>query len=563
MHRMTGAEIIVGLLERQGVRALSGIPGGMNLPLYDALSQSQMIRHILARHEQGAGFIAQGMARISGRPEVCLATSGPGATNILTAVADAKLDSVPMVCITGQVPLGMIGTDAFQEVDTYGMSIPVTKHNFLVRTAAELLEVIPEAFRVAGSGRPGPVLVDVPKDVQNQVIEFEVWPEPGCPDRCPPVDSSDVERAAVMINAAHRPLLYLGGGVIQANASGAATRLAEKAGLPAVMTLMGLGALSSIHPRSLGMLGMHAARHTNMALEECDLLIAAGVRFDDRATGKLAHFCPNARIIHIDIDASEIDKLRRVQVGIVGNVREVFRALLPLVDERPRSPWLERVEQLRLEYPLATPGAEDPSTPYGLIRLAASLLDEEAIIATDVGQHQMWTAQAYPHRRPRRWLTSGGLGTMGFGLPAAIGASLAAPGCPVVCFSGDGSIMMNLQELATAVEEQANVKIIVMNNNTLGLVRQQQDLFYGRRVFASRFRNRVDFVRIAEGFGMRAYDLGNCTDPAKVLERAFQEPGPCLVHAPINASETVYPMVPPGAANRDMIGGEVHACAKA
>ena len=563
MHRKTGAEIIVGLLERQGVRTLSGIPGGMNLPLYDALSQSQMIRHILARHEQGAGFIAQGMARISGRPEVCLATSGPGATNILTAVADAKLDSVPMVCITGQVPVPMIGTDAFQEVDTYGMSIPVTKHNFLVRTAAELLDTIPEAFRIAGSGRPGPVLVDVPKDVQNQTAAFEAWPEPGRPDRAPDLNPTDLQHAAAMINAAERPLFYLGGGVIQANAGGAATRLAEKAGIPAVMTLMGLGAVPSNHPRALGMLGMHAARHTNMALEECDLLIAAGVRFDDRATGRLAHFCPGAKVIHIDIDASEIDKLRKVELGITGNVRDVLRALLPMVGEQPRTCWLDRIEELRQVHPLAMPGANDPATPYGIIRLAAGLLDEEAIIATDVGQHQMWTAQAYPHRRPRRWLTSGGLGTMGFGLPAAIGASLAAPGRPVVLFSGDGSIMMNIQELATAVEEQANVKIIVLNNNALGLVRQQQNLFYGRRVFAAHFRNRVDFVRVAEGFGMRGYDLAGCADPAALLERAFLEPGPCLVHAPINADETVFPMVPPGAANRDMIGGEIHACANA
>ncbi len=563
MYRKTGAEIIVGLLERQGVRALSGIPGGMNLPLYDALSQSQMIRHILARHEQGAGFIAQGMARISGRPEVCLATSGPGATNIVTAVADAKLDSVPLVCITGQVPLGMIGTDAFQEVDTYGMTIPLTKHNFLVRTAAELLEVVPEAFRIAWSGRPGPVLIDVPKDVQNQAVEFEAWPEPGRPDRCPDVNPAELQQAAAMIDAAQRPLFYLGGGVIQANAGGVATRLAEKAGIPVVMTLMGLGAVPSNHPRALGMLGMHGARHTNLALEECDLLIAAGVRFDDRATGRLAQFCPNAKIIHIDIDTSEIDKLRVAQLGIFGNVREVFRGLLPLVEEHAQTPWLERVEALRSAHPMVMPGADDPSTPYGLIRLAASLLDEEAIIATDVGQHQMWTAQAYPHRRPRCWLTSGGLGTMGFGLPAAIGASLAAPGRTVVSFSGDGSIMMNLQELATAVEEQANVKVIVMNNNTLGLVRQQQDLFYGQRVFASRFRNKVDFVRIAKGFGMRAHDLAGCANPAELLERAFQEPGPCLVHAPIDAAETVYPMVPPGAANRDMIGGEFHACTNA
>jgi len=562
MPKRTGAEIIVRLLERQGIRVVAGIPGGANLPLYDALSHSGTIRHVLARHEQGAGFIAQGMARATGRPAVCLATSGPGATNVLTAIADAKLDSIPIVCVTGQVPRAMIGTDAFQEVDTYGLSIPITKHNFLVRSAAELLDAIPRAFRIAASGRPGPVLIDVPKDVQMEAVDFETWPEPGRPDPSPRFSQADVERAAAMINAARRPILYLGGGVIHSGAAGPAVVLAERAAIPATMTLMALGAMPFDHPRALGMLGMHGARFTNLALEECDLLVAAGVRFDDRATGRVAAFCPNAQIVHIDIDPSELDKIKAAHVGIVGDLRDVLEALLPRIEPNPREEWSERIAALKQRHPLQMPGADDPRTPYGLILQAAAALGDEAIVATDVGQHQMWTAQAYPFRRPRQWLTSGGLGTMGFGLPAAIGAALACPDRTVVCFSGDGSLMMNIQELATAAEENANVKIIVLNNNALGLVRQQQHLFYGRRIYASDFRSQVDFVRIAEGFGVRACDLAAEGDPREALVRALREPGPCLIHAPIDTNEKVYPMVPPGAANRDMIGGETHAAAR-
>ncbi len=563
MITMTGAQIIIRLLERQGVQTIAGIPGGANLPIYDALSQSRTIRHVLARHEQGAGFIAQGMARVTGSPEVCFATSGPGATNILTAIADAKLDSIPLICITGQVPSAMIGTDAFQEVDTYGASIPITKHNFLVRSAARLLEVIPESFRIAGSGRPGPVLIDVPKDVQNEVIEFEAWPEPGRPDPPPDFDLADVAQAAELINAARRPVLYLGGGVIHSGAGGLAARLASKSSIPTTMTLMALGAIPTDHPLSIGMLGMHAARYTNLALEECDLLIAAGVRFDDRATGNVAQFCPHAKVIHIDIDHSELNKLKAAHLGIVGDVGEVLRALLPMVEENPRTEWLAFVGDLKHKHPLRMPGADDPRTPYGLIIQVAGLLGDETIIATDVGQHQMWTAQAYPLRRPRHWLTSGGLGTMGFGLPTAIGAALARPDRTVVCFSGDGSLMMNIQELATAVEEKVNVKIILMNNKSLGLVHQQQDLFYGKRIFAVDYRMQVDFIKIAEGFGMKAYDLAAGDDPRATLACAFGEPGPCLIHARIDPNEKVYPMVAPGAANREMIGGEAHVSAHA
>ena len=552
---LTGAQIVVRLLERQGVRTLAGIPGGAILPIYDALSKSELIHHVLARHEQGGGFIAQGMARATGLPAVCMASSGPGATNLLTAIADAKLDSSPLVAITGQVPRAMIGTDAFQEVDTYGLSIPITKHNFLVNAAVDLLEIIPRAFRIAASGRPGPVLVDIPKDVQNQLVEVAEWPAPGGAEQVPPPAAAAVERAAAMINAAARPILYLGGGVVHSGASGLAVAFAEKCRLPTVMTLMALGAMPVDHPLSLGMLGMHGARCTNLALDECDLLIAVGARFDDRATGKVAGFCPQAQIIHIDIDPSELDKIKTAHVGIAGDVRTVLEMLLPALAVVERGDWLARVASLKAAQPLRTPGIDDPRTPYGLIRAVADCLDDAATITTDVGQHQMWVAQAYPLRRPRQWLTSGGLGTMGFGMPAAIGAALAEPERTVVCFTGDGSILMNVQELVTAAEENVNVKIVLMNNSSLGLVFQQQTMFYGERIYASKFKGMPDFVRVAEGFGVAAIDLDQEVEPLAALARALSTPGPMLIHASIAMHEQVLPMVPPGAANKEMIGG--------
>lgn len=551
---LTGAQIVVRLLERQGVRKLAGIPGGAILPFYDALSQSTLIHHVLARHEQGAGFMAQGMARVTGEVAVCLATSGPGATNLLTAIADAKLDSIPLVAITGQVPTSMIGTDAFQEVDTYGLSIPITKHNFMVNSAEELLEIIPLAFRLAASGRPGPVLVDIPKDVQNQPIEVREWPEPGVADAFAPPNTKLIASAATMISEAERPILYLGGGVVHSGASVHAVELAEKASLPTVMTLMALGAMPADHPLSLGMLGMHGARCTNLALEECDLLIAVGARFDDRVTGKVAAFCPQAKIIHIDIDPSELDKIKTAHVGITGDVKAVLAQLMPQIKNSLREPWLSRVAELKVAHPLRMPGVDDPRTPYGLIRAVADCLDDEATICTDVGQHQMWVAQAYPMRRPRQWLTSGGLGTMGFGLPSAIGAALAEPDRTVVCFSGDGSILMNIQELATAAEEGANVKVVLMNNSTLGLVFQQQNLFYGERAFSSKFKGVPNFIKVAEGFGWQTLDLDQSDDPKTALRKALSSRGPTLIHASIDRQEQVLPMVAPGAANKDMIG---------
>lgn len=553
-QRFTGAQLIIHLLERQGITTIAGIPGGAALPLYDALSQSTTIRHILARHEQGAGFMAQGMARANGKAAVCIASSGPGATNLVTAIADAKLDSIPLVCITGQVPSSMIGTDAFQEVDTYGISIPITKYNHLVRDIRELPQVICDAFRIAESGRPGPVWIDIPKDVQTAEIEWDQLPPIAKPDAPPAFDIKQVEQAAAMINQAKRPILYLGGGIICAEAHKPALEMAERANLPTTMTLMALGAMPVEHPLSLGMLGMHAARSTNFILQEADLLIVLGARFDDRAIGKTEQFCPNAKIIHVDIDRAELGKVKQANIAIHADVSQVLQQLLPMIEAQPRTEWISTVNNLKREFPFNMPNVEDPLSHYGLVKAAARCVDENAIITTDVGQHQMWVAQAYPLSRPRQWQTSGGLGTMGFGLPAAIGAALAEPQRKVLCFSGDGSLMMNIQEMATAVEHNLDVKIILMNNQALGLVHQQQTLFYQQHIFAATYPKRTDFLKIAAGFGLDTCDLNAEEDPQAALMAAIQRPGPCLIHALIDINEKVYPMVPPGAANIEMIG---------
>ncbi|KML20991.1 acetolactate synthase catalytic subunit [Leclercia adecarboxylata] len=548
----TGAQLIVHLLERQGITTVAGIPGGTVLPLYDALSQSTQIRHVLARHEQGAGFIAQGMARTQGKPAVCMACSGPGATNLVTAIADARLDSIPLICITGQVPSSMIGTDAFQEVDTYGISIPITKHNYLVRDIAELPQVISDAFRIAQSGRPGPVWIDIPKDVQTAEIEIDVLPEPGERAPAPAFSAESVRDAAAMINAAKRPVLYLGGGAI--NAADEIRQFAEKANLPTTMTLMALGMLPKAHPLSLGMLGMHGARSTNYILQEADLLIVMGARFDDRAIGKTEQFCPNAKIIHVDIDRAELGKIKQPHVAIQGDVAEVLAQLIPQTEATGRADWRQLVADLQREFPGAIPTEGDPLSHYGLINAVAACVDDSAIITTDVGQHQMWTAQAYPLNRPRQWLTSGGLGTMGFGLPAAVGAALANPDRKVICFSGDGSLMMNIQEMATAAENQLDVKIILMNNEALGLVHQQQSLFYKQGVFAATYPGMINFMQIAAGFGLHTCDLNAEEDAHAALQAAISRPGPALIHVRIDPEQKVYPMVPPGAANTEMVG---------
>lgn len=552
---ITGAEIIVQLLQRQGVQTLTGIPGGALLPLYEALHDSG-IRHILARHEQGAGFIAQGMARASGRAAVCLATSGPGVTNLVTALADAMLDSVPLVCITGQVPRALIGTDAFQEVKTGHITDTVTKANFLVQSAAELLDVIPEAFRIAEGGRPGPVLIDVPKDVQQERAAFDHWPAPGRGYTLDAPDDVVIARAAAMINAAQKPVLYLGGGVVKSGAQAAALALAEHASLPTTTSLMALGTLPAGHPLALGMLGMHGARYTNQVIAECDLLIAVGARFDDRATGRLARFCPHAQVIHIDADARELGKLMKPSLAIEADAHAALCALLPQVQPQLRSDWLLRVAALRQQLPLRLPGLHDPRTPYGIVRAVAELAGPDAAVTTDVGQHQMWVAQSYPFQRADRWFTSGGLGTMGFGLPVAIGAALTLPETPVVCFSGDGSLLMNVQELATLSEFDLNVKIILLDNAALGMVHQQQRLSYRQRHVGSEFHRATDFCAVARAFGIHAVDLGDAAaaaDAQQLLQQAFAVTGPVVIRVPITVAEQVLPMVLPGMANTEAI----------
>jgi len=548
---ITGAELITRFLQQRSEDPVAGIPGGTVLPLYHALGTSSLPQ-VLARHEQGAGFVAQGWGRITGRAGTAVVTSGPGATNVVTALADAKADSVPMVVFSGQVPRALVGTDAFQEVNTRSIVRSITKASFQVHGAEELLELLPEAYRIAESGRPGPVLLDIPKDVQTEMISGAWIPRFHAAERAPDPDEALIAEAARMIDAAKRPVLYLGGGVTQARAQAFALALAERAALPTTTTLMALGTLPPEHPLALGMLGMHGARYTNQALDECDLLIAVGARFDDRATGKLALFCPRAKLIHIDADRRELGKLRRADLAIRADAGAALRSLSQAVQPQLRTAWLERVGRLRRENPVRLPGLDDPLQPHGLIRAVAQLTPPDAAITTDVGQHQMWVAQSYPFTRPERWLTSGGLGTMGFGLPAAIGAALALPGSGAVCFTGDGSLLMNVQELATLAELGSNVKIVVMDNAALGMVRQQQQLFYQGRFSNSLYAQKPDFPAIAQAFGVPAWDLGR-GDPHAMLQEAFAQPGPALIRVPIAAEALVLPMVPAGAANTEMI----------
>uniref|UniRef100_U5FC97 Acetolactate synthase n=1 Tax=Desulfovibrio sp. U5L TaxID=596152 RepID=U5FC97_9BACT len=556
--RMTGARIIAASLLRHGIDTVTGIPGGANLPLFDAIAETP-VRIVLARHEQGAGFISQGMARVSGRPQVCLATSGPGAMNLLTAIADAKADSVPLVCITGQVPRGLIGTDAFQEVDVYGLTIPIAKHNVLVRRASDLPRVMAEAFHLAASGRPGPVVIDVPRDVQTEEASFDAWPEPARPEVQSSAHPAELARAAALLARAERPVLYCGGGAARCEAGPVVAALAEALDAPVVTTLMALGLLPPEHPRNAGMIGMHGRPAANHLLNDCDLLVAVGARFDDRATGDAKRFCPDAAVVHIDIDPAEHHKNRSAHVALAGDAGRVLAALSPLVPARPRPAWSMRRAALEREHPFVLPETADPISPYGFLAVAAELLGPDAIVATDVGQNQMRAAQVWPCRRPGRFLTSGGLGTMGFGLPAAIGAALAEPGTPVACVTGDGGLLMNVQELATAVECGLPVKILLMDNGVLGLVRQQQAFFVGGRYTASTFAARPDFPGLAAAFGLACVDLGACRDARGALSAALAAPGPALVRLPVDPDAHVYPMVPPGAANHEMILEERHA----
>ncbi|MET0389946.1 MAG: biosynthetic-type acetolactate synthase large subunit [Polyangiales bacterium] len=569
--KRNGAQIIIDVLEERGVRVVAGMPGGANLPLYDALAQSR-IRHVLVRHEQAAGFIAQGMARANGGVGVCFATSGPGVTNLVTALADAQMDSIPVVAITGQVPTALIGTQAFQEVDAVGMVRPIVKHAEMVRDVGELEGALRRAFELAVEGRAGPVLVDVPKDVQLAAAGVRVHRdvhgdtngnERGIEDvhvgahvrvhefGSTGLDAGLLAQLTQLLAAARRPVLYVGGGVAAAGAHKALALLAQRQDLPVTCTLMGLGCFDPDAPGYLGMLGMHAAPFTNLVLQECDLLICIGARFDDRATGKLSEFCPRARTIHVDIDPREIGRLRPVELGIASDAQRFLSWFAERAPAQERPEWRARVAYLRRRHPLPCPTGA--GSAFAWLDRVSEHLSPDAIVTTDVGQHQMWVAQRMRFRGPRRLLTSGGLGTMGFGLPAAIGAALATER-PVLCVTGDGSLMMNIQELATLAELNSSVTILLFDNQHLGLVRQQQMLFYGERLSASAYERSVDFVTIARGFGIRATSLVTAADANERLPALLRLPGPQLIHVPIDPDEMVLPMVAPGDGNHRMIG---------
>ena len=568
MIEATGAQIIIKLLEQQNIKTVAGIPGGSVLPLYDELERSS-INHILVRHEQAAGFLAQGMARTTGLPAVCIATSGPGAMNLLTAIADARSDSIPLVAITGQVNRSLIGTDAFQEADTFGLSFPITKHSILVKSAKDLLTAIPQAFAIASSGRCGPVLVDVPRDVQLEKITFESWPECGIKDnhsarfRTVGQDFANaVSESAKMLINSKKPAIYVGGGCNSKQASDGIKALQEIFPMPLVSSLMGIGSFPASSELNLGMVGMHGSMAANTAMHDADVILAMGVRFDDRATGVISKFCPNAKIIHVDIDAAEVNKIFQSSVSVIGDVESYLPVLVCALKEmlqnqqddgktQERKTWAESLANIHKEdkQRINNPGRFISSIPE--LAKSAGLNPDDLIVTTDVGQHQMWTAQYYPIENPRQLLTSGCLGTMGFGLPAAIGASLANPDKRVICFSGDGSIMMNVQEMATLAEQNLDVTIVVLDNGALGMVRQQQEILFDKNYSASIYKKSPNLMKIAEGFGIEAVDVYS-PNWNKV---AFppKGSGPRFVHCPIEMAELVLPFVPAGKANIEAI----------
>ncbi|MBE6350997.1 MAG: biosynthetic-type acetolactate synthase large subunit [Spirochaetaceae bacterium] len=574
MIEATGSQIIVKLLEQQGITMAAGIPGGSVLPLYDELTRSN-IKHILVRHEQAAGFIAQGIARTTGLPAVCIATSGPGAMNLLTAIADARSDSIPMVAITGQVNSYLIGTDAFQEADTFGLSFPITKHSIMVKSPIELLEAIPHAFSIAASGRPGPVLIDIPRDVQMAKCSFEKWPESGKLQKKATRFKTEGESFAKAITAfsnilakANRPVLYAGGGCNSPEAAKGIFDFLEILPMPVVSSLMGIGCIPESDYRWAGMVGMHGSATANRAMYDADVVLAAGVRFDDRATGIVSKFCPNATILHIDIDAAEVNKILPAEYSIIADCESVFPVLAEKIREEYKSgiqtkPWVEHIhkmykeEQENIFKQNKNDSLPDPRSFIAKIPELAKksgIQPEDIIVTTDVGQHQMWTAQFYPIEKPRQLLTSGSLGTMGFGLPAAIGAALANPQKRIVCFSGDGSIMMNIQELATLSEQNLDVTVIVLENGSLGMVRQQQEFLFDKNYSACLFEKQPDLISIAKGFGIDAFDT---VEDSEWYKKAFPKNGcgPRFVRCRIAQAENVYPFVPAGKANIEAITG--------
>ncbi|WP_394538286.1 acetolactate synthase 2 catalytic subunit [Lysobacter enzymogenes] len=558
---MNGARWLAQALAAEGVDTLFGYPGGTIMPFYDALHGSDL-KHILVRHEQGAAFAANGYARASGRVGVCVATSGPGASNLVTGIADAMLDSVPMVCITGQVATSLMGTDAFQELDVFGMTLPIVKHSFLARSVDDLPRMLGEAFRLARSGRPGPVLIDLPKDVQNADASHLPAHAPLPTDPVPAAPDASYHEAAALIAHARKPLVYGGGGISLGDAVESFRAFVEGSQIPAVLTLKGLGALPADHALNLGMLGMHGTRAANLSVQECDLLIVVGARFDDRATGKLAEFAPNARVVHMDLDACEIGKLRHADAGVRGCLRRSLDALTPAISAQlqgrnggARRAWRDTCLQRKRE---CAPRYDAPGETVYAPALLRTLSERapQAVVACDVGQHQMWVAQHWRFDDPRKHLTSGGLGAMGFGVPAALGAQLENPDATVICVSGDGSFLMNVQELATIARYRLPVKIVLLDNQALGMVRQWQELFFERRYSEIDLSDNPDFCAIAAAFGIKAMYVDRADSVDEALDYMLDTPGPVLLHVAIDQAANVWPLVPPNHNNAQMLDPE-------
>ncbi len=559
---MRAVDAIMECLKAEGVDVVFGLPGGANLPTYDAFVDGG-IRHVLVRHEAGGGHAAEGYAKATGKVGVAFATSGPGATNVVTPIVDAMMDSVPTVFITGQVRTDLIGTDGFQETDTLGITMPVVKHSFQIRSPQEIPRAIHEAFYLARSGRPGPVVVDIPQDLSRADIDYEPIGDVHLPGYQPTTDGNakQIRQAAKAMASARRPVVYAGGGVVNANAAKELTDFVTSDRFPVTCTLMGLGAFPAPHPQWLGMLGMHGTRAANYAMDEADLICCIGARFDDRITGKLSEFAPHAKFIHIDVDPAEISKNVPAHIPIVGDAKSVLAKLvkeyraLDSVDSSRMDEWWARIEAWRKDHPLRYDDSTDGEIkPQYMVQALYEATGGDAIVCSDVGQHQMWAAQYYHFDQPRRWINSGGLGTMGFGLPAAMGAQVGCPDQTVVCISGDGSIQMNLQELATCAQNEIPVKIFIMNNGYLGMVRQWQELFWDNRYSHVDMGTFPDFVKVAEAYGATGLRLTEKSTLVDDMKAALQTPGPVMVDVRVTREENTYPMISPGMPARDMVG---------
>ena len=554
-RQMNGAQTLVEALRREGVEMLFGHPGGASLPIYDALYDAQDIRHILVRHEQVAAHAAVGYARASGRVGVCTATSGPGATNLITGITDAMMDSAPIVAITGQVPRPVIGNDAFQEADVTGITMPITKYNTLVMRAMDIPKAVRMAFYLAKTGRPGPVLVDIPRDVSQELCEPDFDEDPSLPGYRPVVDGNpgQIAEAADALSAAERPIVYAGGGIISSGATPELTALADRTGIPVVLTLMGKGAMDETHPRCLGMFGMHGSAFANWAINRADVILAVGVRFDDRVTGRLKDFAPHARFIHIDIDPAEIGKNKPAHIPIVGDAKRVLAALVPLVRPPKIEAWWKQIEEWRERYPFRYRQRDGRISHQYVCDLLNRLTGGRAIVVTDVGQHQMWMAQWYKCREPRTFISSGGLGAMGFGFPAALGAKFARPDKQVIALVGDGGFQMTLQDLITAVEHGLSLPIFILNNGALGMVRQWQTFFYRGRFSSSILRN-PNFAKIGEAYGARGIRVDQPEEVERALRTALETEGvPCVVDILCDPEENCLPMIPSGQSVAEMI----------